>query len=161
MTATFTAAELRNFFDVLSSSAVIRLISEIDDNGPIPPRRLTSTLPDLSPHQLRQATDAARAHDLIHIQPGLGMDLTTSGSALADLYDTAARWARSYSYPTPACDFTTRLQHTLALVAPLLEAQGLPHGELDGGLIRLRAALVQWLTTNPRVALCPELGSVA
>ncbi|MCZ4102377.1 regulator [Streptomyces sp. H39-C1] len=161
MTATFTPPELRKVLDVLSSSAVIRLITEIDDNGPIPPRRLAGTLPDLSPHQLRQATETARAHGLVQVLPGLGMDLTTSGSALADVYDTAARWARRHSYPTPVCDFTSRLQHTLALLTPLLAVEGLPHGDAIVELALLRAALVQWLTTNPGVALRCELGSVA
>ncbi|MDJ0464668.1 regulator [Streptomyces sp. H27-C3] len=170
MNASFTPAELRNAFTLLSSTALIRLISEIDDNGPIPPRRLAGTLHDLSAHRLRRATDAARAHALVRVGPGVGLELTTSGAELADIYDAMARWARRHAYPTPICDFTTRLQHTLALLAPMLGADpaegsqrraGESPPEPDADLGLARALLAQWLNVNPQVTLLPEPEHVA
>ncbi|WP_371632189.1 regulator [Streptomyces sp. NBC_01259] len=172
MTASFTTAELRNSVTLLSSPALIRLITEIDDNGPIPPRRLASTLPGLSAHHLRRTTDAARAHGLVEVGPGVGLELTTSGAGLADLYDAIARWARRYAYPTPICDFTTRLQHTLALLAPTLDADSAegphrsagenpPEADADAALGLARALLAQWLSANPQVFLLPEPEPVA
>ncbi|MEN8654387.1 regulator [Streptomyces sp. 21So2-11] len=166
MTASLTTADMRNACAFLSSPALIRLITEIDDNGPIPPRRLAVTLPDLSAHHLRRTTDAARAHGLVRVGPGVGLDLTTSGSELADVYDAAARWARRHAYPAPICDFTTRLQHTLSLVAPAPLAdpaddshrstvEDLP--EADADLAHIRDRLALWLAANPQVTLsAPE-----
>ena len=172
MTATFTSAELRSAFTLLSSSALIRLITEIDDNGAIPPRRLAGTFPDLPPHNLRRITEAARAHGLVRVAPGFGLDLSESGSELADFYDATARWARHHDYPTRICDFTSRIQHTLDLLAPSLisdqadgshrpEVADLPSAEAEVDLARSRALLVQWLTANPQITLLPEPGHVA
>ncbi|MBT2509243.1 regulator [Streptomyces sp. ISL-98] len=172
MTASFTPAELRNACALLSSPGLIRLITEIDDNGPIPTRRLAGTLPDLSAHHLRRTTDAARAHGLVRVAPGVGLDLTESGSELADFYDATARWARRHAYPTRVCDFTNRLRHTLSLLAPMLvvgPAEGshrpagehLPSAEADADLARPRALLVQWLHANPQVTVLLEPEPVA
>lgn len=168
MTATFTSAELRNAVSLLSSPALIRLITEIDDNGPIPPRRLAATLPDLSPHHLRRTTEAARAHGLVRVAPGVGLDLNESGSQLADFYDTTARWARRHAYPRRVCDFTSRIRHTLDLLAFSLAGgphrpavADLPSAEAETDLARPRALLVQWLAANPQVTLLPEPEPVA
>lgn len=172
MTASFTSAELRNAATLLSSPALIRLITEIDDNGPIPPRRLAGTLPDLSAHHLRRTTHIARVHGLVNVAPGVGLELTTSGAELADLYDATARWARHHAYPTRVCDFTSRLRHTLTLLMPLLIADpaddtnrpagaDLPSAEADTELARLRALLVQWLDANPHIAALLEPEPVA
>ncbi len=172
MTAAFTPAELRNAFALLSSPALIRLITEIDDNGPIPPRRLAGTLPDLSAHHLRRITHVARVHGLVRVAPGVGLALTEAGSELADFYDATARWARRHAYPTRICDFTSRLQHTLRLLAPTLVAEpidgsprpageGLISAEADADLARLRVLLVQWLNANPQVTALLEPEPVA
>lgn len=176
MTASFTSAELRNAVDLLSSPALIRLITEIDDNGPIPPRKLASTLPDLSAHHLRRITHVARVHDLVRVAPGVGLELKTSGLELADFYDATARWARRHAYPTFLCDFTSRIRCTLSLLEPLLATDPaggsnrqtgakLSSAEVGSELARPRALLVQWLDANPQVTVLlepdPESESVA
>ncbi|GAA1159886.1 hypothetical protein GCM10009654_15060 [Streptomyces hebeiensis] len=167
MTRLFTPAELRNIVALLASPGLIRLITEIDDNGAIPPRRTASTLPDLSPRHLRRATEAARTHGLVRTAPGTGMELTETGAELADLYDATARWARRHAYPTQVCDFTRRIQHALDLLAPSLvteHAEGSHRlanadplsTEAEADLARPRALLLQWLTGNLQATVLPE-----
>ncbi|WP_329295736.1 regulator [Streptomyces pseudovenezuelae] len=162
MTTLFTTAEVRNAVELLASRSLIRLVTEIDDNGAIPPRRLAGTLPDLSSNQLRRATETAHAHGLVRVAPGAGLELTESGSELADLYDAAARWARRHAYPAPVCEFSTRIRHVLDLLAPSLateradglsrpSASRLPSAEAEADLARPRALLIQWLAGNPQV----------
>jgi DNA-binding HxlR family transcriptional regulator len=167
MTASFTAAELHNALALLSSPGLIRLITEIDDNGPIPPRRLAATLPDLSSHHLRRTTHVARAHGLARVAPGAGLSLTEAGAELADVYDATARWARRHAYPTRVCDFTTRLQHSLSLLVPALVAdradgsprpagEDAPSAEAETDLDHPRALLLRWLNANPQVTVLLE-----
>ncbi|MGW4345300.1 regulator [Streptomyces sp. NPDC004690] len=152
MTAALTSAE-RSTITLLSSPALIRLITEIDDHGAIPTRRLAATLCDLSPHQLRRATDAARAHGLVRTAPG-GLDLTEAGLELADLYDATARWARRHDYPARVCDFTARIRHTLDLLHRPLDgprstaSKQSPGVEAAADLHRPRVLLAQWLTAH-------------
>ncbi|MBW1597267.1 hypothetical protein [Streptomyces sp. JJ38] len=161
MTTAPSTADVRHACTVLSSPALIRLITEIDDNGPIPPRGLARTLADLPVHRLRQATDLARALGLV--RPGSGLGLTAPGLELADIYDASARWARRHAYPAAVCDFTGRIQHTLAALAeaPVVAADGSPRAATDGPLPSADAVadlagprdlLLQWLHTNPQVA---------
>ncbi|MFF5273787.1 regulator [Streptomyces sp. NPDC000133] len=170
MTALFTPAEICNAVDLLSARSLVRLVTEIDDNGAIPPRRLASTLPDLSSHQQRSATEAARTHGLLRTTPGTGMELTYSGTELADLYDALARWARYHAYPAPVCEFSSRIRHVLDLLAPSLAAQDtegrprpsaalLPSTEAD--LAHPRALLIAWLAGNPQVTRAPDPEPVA
>lgn len=151
---------------------MIRLVTEIDDNGAIPPRRLAGTLPDLSLHQLRRAAEAARGHGLVRTAPGSGLELTDSGAGLADLYDAAARWARRHAYPAPVCEFSSRIRHVLDLLAPSLmteranglsrpSAARLPSDEAEADLARPRALLIQWLAYNPQVTRVSEPEPVA
>ncbi|AVV45301.1 MULTISPECIES: hypothetical protein [Streptomyces] len=168
MTTFFTSAEVRNAVELLASRSLIRLVTEIDDNGAIPPRRLAGTLPDLSSHQLRRAAEAARAHGLVRTAPGAGLELTESGSELADLYDAAARWARRHAYPAPVCEFSSRVRHVLDLLAPSLateRADGLPQraaaarlpsDEAEADLVRPRILLIQWLAGNPQITQVSE-----
>ncbi|MFI5751116.1 regulator [Streptomyces sp. NPDC051644] len=170
MTALFAPAEVRNAVDLLAARSMVRLVTEIDDNGAIPPRRLANTFPDLSSHQQRSATEAARAHGLIRTAPGTGLELTDSGAELADLYDVLARWARHHAYPAPVCEFSSRIRHVLDLLAPSLAAQDaegrpwpsaalLPSTEAD--LARPRALLIEWLAGNPQVTRVPDPEPVA
>lgn len=172
MTTLFTSAEVRNAVELLASRSLIRLVTEIDDNGAIPPRRLAGTLPDLSSHQLRRAAEAARAHGFVRIAPGAGLELTESGSELADLYDAAARWARRHAYPARVCEFSSRIRHVLDLLAPSLateradglprpSAARLPSAEAKAELARPRALLIQWLAGNPLVTRVSEPEPVA
>ncbi|MFC5253010.1 hypothetical protein [Streptomyces nigrescens] len=164
MNSSPSTATMPDACSALSYPALIRLISEIDDNGPIPLRRLAGTLADLSEYRLRRATDLARDLGLVHVQPGGRLELTTSGSELADLYDATARWARRHAYPSTTSDFTHRIQSTLALLAAapaLTEERGLcdptadsqltadAHADLTGA----RDLLDQWLAANQAVQL--------
>lgn len=166
----FSPAEVRSAVDLLASRSLIRLITEIDDNGAIPPRRMAGTFPDLSAHQLRRATETACAHALVRTAPGSGLELTDSGAELADLYDAAARWARRHAYPAPVCEFSSRIRYVLDLLAPLLAAKDADGGLWPSGarassteadLARPRALLIEWLASNPLVARVadPELAA--
>ncbi|MFB6554754.1 regulator [Streptomyces sp. NPDC056405] len=162
MTTPFTAAEIRTAVEALTSRSLIRLITEIDDNGAIPPRRLATTLPDLSTHHLRAATETARTHGLVRTAPGVGLELTPCGEELADVYDAAARWSRRHACPASVCEFTHRVRHVLDLLAPETSGESTqgpacpsaahrpgatPEAELDGP----RALLLQWLVENPQL----------
>ncbi|WAX77041.1 regulator [Streptomyces sp. KMM 9044] len=163
MNASFTLAEARRAVELLASRSLIRLVTEIDDNGAIPPRRLAGTLPDLSTHQLRSASDMARAHGLVRVAPGASLELTDSGMELADLFDALARWARRHSLPAAACEFSSRVQHALGLLAPSLTPESadrpapLPNVrpisvEAEADLACARTLLIQWLAGNSQVA---------
>ncbi|MFD8613816.1 regulator [Streptomyces sp. NPDC059631] len=161
MTTAVTHDDLRTALTLLSSPALIRLITEIDDNGPVARRRLAGTLPDISRHQLRHVVEAARTRGLVRTVPGTGIDLTESGAQLADLYDEIARWARHHAVPARVGDFTTRIRHALHLLqhpliavhggAPRAAAVELPGAGRETGLARLRGQLFEWLTANPQV----------
>ncbi|PAK24329.1 regulator [Streptomyces sp. alain-838] len=163
MSTSFPPAEARQVIDLLASRSLIRLVTEIDDNGAIPPRRLAGTLPDLSAHQLRSASDTARAHGLVRVAPGAGLELTDSGMELADLYDALARWARRHSVPAAVCEFSSRIRHVLGLLTPSLTPENAdrpaplpdvrPIGmEGEAELVRVRTLLIHWLVGNPQAA---------
>ncbi|WP_406439055.1 hypothetical protein OHB14_51635 [Streptomyces sp. NBC_01613] len=152
MTAALPARLLRErrAIRTLSLPGLIRLVTEIDDNGPISRQRgsLQAAFGDLSTGQLRHAIDTARGLGLIHARghATARYQLTASGKDLAEVYDTAARWARSHQLPSPTSDFVTRVQHAL-------QTQ-------DGGPERTGAAtkpsavheaLSAWLKAHPRV----------
>ncbi|MFI0961396.1 regulator [Streptomyces sp. NPDC021080] len=167
MTTLFTTAEVRNAVELLASRSLIRLVTEIDDNGAIPPRRLAATLPDLASHELRRATETARTHGLVRAAPGTGLVLTDSGSELADLYDAAARWSRRHAYPPRVCEFSNRVRYVLDLLTPSLAAENadslarlsaarLPSAEAEASLARPRTLLIEWLTGNPQATRLSE-----
>ncbi|MFH8991408.1 hypothetical protein [Streptomyces sp. NPDC017940] len=112
----------------LSLPGLIRLVTEIDDNGPISRRRgsLQSTFDDLTVPQLRHAIDRAREFGLVYgdEHERVRYRLTDSGEELAEVYDTAARWARTHQFPTMAGDFVTRVQRTFDLLG---HAEALVH----------------------------------
>ncbi|MFD8645139.1 MULTISPECIES: hypothetical protein [Streptomyces] len=114
MTSTRRCDEFGRACSALASPELIRLVTEIDDNGTIPPRGLARTLPDLSPHQLRHATE--QAHTLGLVRTRQGLSLTESGIQLAEVYDEAARWARAHGYPGVTSTFVTRVRATLQLL---------------------------------------------
>ncbi|WP_420036062.1 hypothetical protein ACN2WE_31010 [Streptomyces sp. cg28] len=131
----------RRTIRTLTLPALIRLVTEIDDNGPIARQKgsLQSAFGDLTPGQLRHAIDSARDLGLIHAdeQAPDRYRLTVRGEALAEVYDTAARWARERQFPDDNSDFVTRVQHTLQLHGGSLLASGsrpepsAPHQMLD------------------------------
>ncbi|MFE1407853.1 regulator [Streptomyces sp. NPDC058770] len=135
----------------VASAALIRLIAEIDDNGPIPAHELACTLPDLTPHQVRYATEQARLLGLVRAWPGCGLCLTEAGLQLAEIYDSAARWARIRNHPRRACDFITRVQDTLRLLAPDQDPDAAPSvvpAKADEGLARLRTDAAHWISIH-------------
>ncbi|WP_416986905.1 hypothetical protein [Streptomyces sp. T028] len=153
----------------LSLPSLIRLVSEIDDNGPISHRRgsLQSAFGDLTVNQLRYAIEVARDLGLVHADPQAPTRyrLTEAGEDLAGVYDVAARWARTHQYPSPTSDFVTRVQHILKLLtqptAAVREADqaGKPAvpatGETDADVALIpdaaEAALAEWLQTHPHI----------
>ncbi|MFF4020599.1 regulator [Streptomyces sp. NPDC001843] len=166
MSTLYSSAEVHRAVELLVSRPLVRLVTEIDDNGAIPPRRLAGILPDLSTHQLRSASDTARAYGLVRVAPGAGLQLTDSGVELADLYDAMARWARRHAVPAPVCEFSSRIRHVLDVLAPSLTAEraDAPSPLIDGaeaGLARPRTLLIQWLADNPQVARASEPEPVA
>ncbi|WP_052230215.1 hypothetical protein [Streptomyces sp. CT34] len=169
---TVDCPQTRRVIRALSLPALIRLVSEIDDNGPISRRHgsLQSTFDDLTAAQLGYAIERARDFGLIYRDEDerVRYRLTTSGEDLAGVYDTAARWARTHRYPTVASDFVTRVQHALALLgqAPALARGAARIGDScgllvsGGSVLSLEAlaaldgpetALAAWLQTNPNV----------
>ncbi|WP_069628746.1 hypothetical protein [Streptomyces niveus] len=159
--------DIRRAVTALSEPALIRLITEIDDNGPVPPRSSGRIFPDFAPHRIRHATERAHALGLVHARVGGGLGLTESGVLLAEVYDVTARWARRHAYPAPTGDFTGRIRHTFALLAePRVHAAltngepsslrtnaGTPESEVvEPGLAGPWRLLMQWIPANPRAA---------
>ncbi|MFD6989340.1 hypothetical protein [Streptomyces sp. NPDC059943] len=158
--------DIRRIVTALSEPALIRLITEIDDNGPIPPRSSGRIFPDLTPQQIRHATEQANTIGLIHTRVGGGIGLTESGVLLAEVYDVTARWARRHAYPAPTGDFTGRIRHTFALLTeprvhaaltadpfPRRTGAGTPESEVvEPGLAGPWRLLMQWLRANPQAA---------
>ncbi|MET9556852.1 hypothetical protein [Streptomyces sp. NPDC006645] len=170
MTPSFSREQQRRVSTALSEPALIRLITEIDDNGPVPPRSTGRIFPDLAPHRIRHAIERAHALGLIHTRVGGGLGLTESGVLLAEVYDVTARWARRHAYPAANGDFTGRIRHTFALLSEpqvhhaLTDAEPssrragavgtpLPDSEaVEPGLAGPRRLLIQWLRANPQAA---------
>ncbi|MFD3522283.1 hypothetical protein [Streptomyces sp. NPDC058653] len=155
--------DIRRAVTALSEPALIRLITEIDDNGPIPPRSMGRIFPDFTPQQIRHATEQAHALGLIHTRLGGGLGLTESGVLLAEVYDVTARWARRHAYPAPTGDFAGRIRHTFALLTeprvhaaltaepfPRRTGAGTPESEaVEPGLAGPWRLLMQWMRANP------------
>ncbi|MFF2941287.1 hypothetical protein ACFVSQ_15740 [Streptomyces niveus] len=155
--------DIRRAVTALSEPALIRLITEIDDNGPIPPRSAGRLFPDFAPQQIRHATERAHVLGLIHTRVGGGVGLTESGVLLAEVYDVTARWARRHAYPAPTGDFAGRVRHTFALLTePRVHAAltantaagtPLPDPEVvEPGLAGPWRLLMQWMRANPQAA---------
>ncbi|MFF0448052.1 hypothetical protein ACFYT4_16855 [Streptomyces sp. NPDC004609] len=132
---------------LLSHPGLIRLITEIDDHGPVP-TALGRAFPDLPRHQIRHARDTARDLRLIHSDHHAGQPvylLTGRGTDLAELYDQAARWARAHDYPARDSSFVTRVQATLDHLTELAR-----HTEATAsGTGHLLDTLARWDWTNP------------
>ncbi|MEU9246608.1 hypothetical protein [Streptomyces sp. NPDC048385] len=147
MIPTLSQQQVQHACTTLSSASVIRLVSEIDDHGAIPPRALARTLTDLTAHHLRQATEQADGLGLLD-RSRTGLGLTAAGQDLADVYDATARWARRRNYPSPVCDFAGRIRHTFALLAePTAQSIGID-SEADAELGYVRRLLAEWFHTH-------------
>lgn len=103
----------------LFTAGVIRLVTEIDDNGPIEHGMLGAALSDLAPGEISDAVNACGELQLVHGGDGAGRPyrLTRRGSELADVYEEMARWARAHDYPARTSTFITRVQTTLTVLA--------------------------------------------
>ncbi|MFI2204653.1 hypothetical protein ACH47Z_28475 [Streptomyces sp. NPDC020192] len=151
MTASLPTSLLqeRRAIRTLALPGLIRLITEIDDNGPISHRRgsLQGAFGDLTPGQLRHAIDTARDLGLVHAdeQAPDRYQLTASGEDLAEVYDTAARWARIHQFPSCASDFVTRVQYTFQLQS----SESTTHTKTEPSAPQ--EALSEWLEAHPRV----------
>ncbi|MER5827572.1 hypothetical protein ABT086_36365 [Streptomyces mirabilis] len=152
MTASLPSSLLRErrAIRTLSLPGLIRLVTEIDDNGPISRQRgsLQGAFGDLTPGQLRHAIDTARDLGLIHARghAAARYQLTASGKDLAEVYDTAARWARTHQLPSRTSDFVARVQHALQM------QDGRPeHTGATTEVSAPREALSEWLQAHPRV----------
>ncbi|MEE1838028.1 regulator [Streptomyces sp. SP17KL33] len=144
----------------LSSSGLIRLVSEIDDHGAIPPRTLSYTFADLTREQIRQAIGQADRLGLLD-RSHAGLRLTPAGGDLADLYDASARWARRHNSPAPVCDFAERIRHTFALLGETSADPGLTAGETDAEFGRVQRLLAEWICTHQPRQICGDLGMAA
>ncbi|MEK9518261.1 hypothetical protein MIU24_02415 [Streptomyces venezuelae] len=133
----------------LSHPGLIRIVSDIDDNGALERHLLSRTLTGLSRWQLRQASAVGRALGLLKASTDGGIPslvLTPAGEALAEVYDTAARWARTHHHPSDVSDFVTRVQATLTLLGSTTagskgHALELDYESLDGP----RSVLASWV----------------
>ncbi|MFJ7997518.1 hypothetical protein ACIQ7D_10285 [Streptomyces sp. NPDC096310] len=148
ITTSTSGQQLQLASSVMASPGLIRLVSEIDDNGAIPERGLACTLGDLSTHQIRQATEQADTLELLD-QSYAGLELTAAGQGLADVYDATARWARRHNYPSAQSDFAGRIRHTFALLDAQAGARsGLVDNRADAGLAHVRILLTEWMDTH-------------
>ncbi|MCB5905879.1 hypothetical protein [Streptomyces pinistramenti] len=119
-TDTLTRRKREPATTVLSRPALIRLVSEIDDNGPVQDRRISGTFADLPRHQVRQALTEGQDLGVLRIAKRAGNPhylLTPAGAELADSYDAMARWARTHHFPDPRSDFLTRTRACCALLS--------------------------------------------
>ncbi|AZK97065.1 MULTISPECIES: hypothetical protein [Streptomyces] len=142
---------------VLSDPGLIRLITEIDDHGPVPRAGLARTFPDLPRHELLRARDTARDLGLISTGSGAGhgaYKLAGRGADLAELYDRAARWARARDLPARDSSFVTRVRTTL----DHLTRPGHHNETAASGAGHLLDALLGWTAVTPGVAhrILPE-----
>ncbi len=154
MTTPLPSAQLTRTITALSHAGLIRLISEIDDNGPVPRRMLGHTFPDVARHLIRHAMRTAREQKLVYLaeyDERTSHALTAAGTELAELYDASARWARQHHYPQRGSSFILRTQGALALLSQqqihsLLEARTATTDSaaqhlVDLGILPTRAAL--------------------
>ncbi|MCX5303133.1 winged helix-turn-helix transcriptional regulator [Streptomyces sp. NBC_00160] len=112
--------------DAVSAAAMLclrwttRIISEIDDNGPIPHRAAQATFPDIPADSLQHGLRTLRQRGLLQIREHRDDDspvgLTQAGRDLGDVYEALSRWARRHHYPTSQTDFLTRVEATLVLL---------------------------------------------
>ncbi|MER8084287.1 regulator [Streptomyces sp. NPDC087532] len=151
MTAATTQGQVARACAALASADLIRLITEIDDNGPVPPRGLARIFPDLTRRRIRHTIEQVQTLGLVSIRSGVGLGLTDAGLQLADLYDSTARWARTHNHPSSTCTFITRVRATLQLLTPVQRPVAAPPAgpvEAVEDLARLRVALDRWIDSH-------------
>ncbi|MFZ3470331.1 winged helix-turn-helix transcriptional regulator [Streptomyces sp. 4.24] len=135
---------------MLSLRWTTRIISEIDDNGPIPRGAAQATFPDIPEDNLQHGMRSLRHRGLLQVRENRGddspLELTQAGQDLGDVYEALSRWARKHHYPAPQTGFVTRIESTLVLlrdrhtVSLLSAPSAMPYGykarrALHAGLI--------------------------
>ncbi|MFI7356130.1 winged helix-turn-helix transcriptional regulator [Streptomyces avidinii] len=112
--------------DAVSAAAMLslrwttRIISELDDNGPIPRRAAQATFPDIPEDSLQHGMRSLRQRGLLQVRGRRDDDsplgLTEAGRDLGDVYEALSRWARRHDYPAPQTGFVNRVEATLVLL---------------------------------------------
>ncbi|MFJ7589502.1 hypothetical protein ACIQZO_19400 [Streptomyces sp. NPDC097617] len=142
------ATTLRPATAALSHPGLIRIVTDIDDNGPLHRHLISRTLTGLSTWQRRQASAVGRALGLLEATSEDGipsLNLTAAGEALAEVYDTTARWARTHHHPSDVSDFVTRVQATLTLLSTDPTSPGHAAELDDESLHEPRTVLTAWI----------------
>jgi DNA-binding HxlR family transcriptional regulator len=96
-----------------------RIVTELDDNGPIPFRHTNSALADIPSNSRTPALRALQRRGLVAVTDAgdaASYVLSDAGQGLGDVYEVIARWARTHHYPDAGADFARRINHTLALL---------------------------------------------
>ncbi|MFI5804409.1 hypothetical protein [Streptomyces sp. NPDC051561] len=154
----------------------VRIISELDDNGPIPQGAMNAVFSPFIHYPVHNVLRALRTRGLVTFdkQNEHRLTLTEAGRALGDVFDSLARWARTHQYPAEHADFATRVKSALVLLrdprtVSLVAAPGADLGsrtadELD---LAVRAGLVvtdaegRWSLTDAGRGLREPLALVA
>ncbi|RSO06987.1 hypothetical protein DMH18_26450 [Streptomyces sp. WAC 06783] len=105
--------------ELLGRQWTTRVISEIDDNGPLPRRMAARTFTDLPRTGIHYALPTLRHRGLLTIAEHDGRTcylLTEAGEGLGDVYEALARWSRTHHYPDTAADFVSRVEAGLELL---------------------------------------------
>ncbi|MCX4776850.1 winged helix-turn-helix transcriptional regulator [Streptomyces sp. NBC_01264] len=149
---------------LLSYRWTTRIITELDDNGPVARRRgsLAATFSDIPVDVLKTAVAGLRRRGLVRRETlttgEQQLTLTEPGLALGDVYDRLGRWARQHDYPDDQPDFVTRVEAALGLLRDPHTVTFLlnPHAPyeasrvaraVDAGLVR-QGAHVPWILTD-------------
>lgn len=107
---------------LLSYRWTTRIITELDDNGPVARRRgsLAATFPDIPVDLLNTAVAGLRRRGLVRRETlttgEQQLTLTAPGVGLGDVYDRLGRWARQHDYPGDQPDFVIRVEAALGLL---------------------------------------------
>ncbi|MCL2729129.1 MAG: hypothetical protein FWE15_03780 [Actinomycetia bacterium] len=105
--------------EVLGRQRTTRLVSELNDHGPVPLGQVAGTFSDLTQDQCNHGMRDLRQRGLIAYGKDAGRDcyvLTTAGEGLGDVHDALFRWARKYNFPAEQSDFVTRVEASLGLL---------------------------------------------
>ncbi|MCY0931526.1 winged helix-turn-helix transcriptional regulator [Streptomyces sp. H27-H1] len=149
---------------LLSFRWTTRIITELDDNGPVLRQRgnLAATFPDIPPYLLNVALNGLCRRGLVRRET-LATDeqqltLTEPGVALGDVYDRLGRWARHHDYPGGQTDFVVRVEAVLGVLRDPSTALFLLNPEaayeanqlaraVDAGLVH-RGSSARWELTD-------------
>ncbi|WP_433549150.1 hypothetical protein ACQPZG_31880 [Streptomyces sp. CA-294286] len=103
---------------LMGRNHTVRIISELDDNGPIPQGAMSAVFSPFILYPVHNVLRALCTRGLVTFdkQNEHRLTLTEAGRALGDVFDSLARWARAHQYPAEHADFATRVRSALALL---------------------------------------------